>query len=423
MQFLKATIPGEYLDGFLYRGHLYLLRIDSSMVLVNWDELVSARCPGPAEQVDPLAEMLFIDNSLARVDRRMLRWSGYPELRDFFNKRLRAYQDIDFSLRAPINPVDLGGRAVHSIELYFSHLWLAGEAGVSMCQYGPGYHRKGRRSTITPVISGHAFSATPERRFLWVSQRGMTIGFPIEKIASDRVNVNFGSPWELPFSALTVGWHWSDPTFASRDELRSRAFVYADWLEPDKPLARLSAEDRDTTEQRKAAVSKSSSDAIMIGGKKTYLEIELGDLARSRVFCSRERAIVQKSSGLTALDWQYDFSRSDLGVSEDRSEHGDAERVLISTFGWVVEGSLGVVAYTRQGCTSLAQGEVIQVRTFPSSIRYENIVLIVLEDRIEILSMLDYDFLLAPGDRIRSIGRRSEFYSRWHDDSSERVST
>lgn len=421
MQFLKATVPGEYLDGFLYRGHLYLLRIDSSMVLVNWDELVSARCPGPDAQVDPLAEMLFIDNSLARTDRRLLRWSGYRALRAFFNKRLLAYQDVDFSIRGPVTPVDLGPRAVHSIELYFSHLWLAGEAGVGVCQYGPGFREKGRRSRIEQVISGHSFSATPERRFLWVSQRGMTVGFPIERIASDRVGVTFRRPWELPFSALSVGWHWSDPTFASRDELRSRAFMRAPWLEPAEPNDYPFAEDDDMTEQRKAAASVSSGDAIMIGGKQSYLEVELGDLARSRVFCSRERAVVQKSSGLTALDWKYDFSRSDLGVSEERSEHGDPERVLISTFGWVVEGSLGVAAYTRQGCTSLARGDVIQVRTFPSSVRYENIVLVVLEDRIEILSVLDYDFLLAPGDRVPSIGRRSEFYSKRQDDSSRRA--
>jgi len=418
MQLLRGTVPGQYLDGFLYRGHLYLLRRDSSLELVNWDELVSTRFPGPDNEIDPLAELVFVNNSLAHMDARMLRWSGYPELRQFFEKRLQAYRDVDFSIDDRAVRVDLGGRAVHSLELYFSHLWLAGESGVAVCQCGPGFKGRKPRSELSQVISGHAFSATPERRFVWVAQRGATVGLPVEEIASNRVGVRFGSAWELPFSALSVGWHWSDPTFASRDDLSSRAFVRASWLEPNEETESRFRRDEEVTQHRRAAVRPDAGDAIFVNGRRAYLEIELGDLAESRLFCSRERAVAQDSAGLTALDWQYDFSRSDLGVPEIRGQHGIPERVLIGTFGWVVEGDAGVSAYTRFGCIPLAQGEVVQVRTFPSSLRYENIVLIVLEDRIEIVSTLDYDFLLPPAQRIPSIGRRSEFYSSRPDDRS-----
>ena len=418
MQFLRGTVPGQYLDGFLYRGHLYLLRRDSSLELVDWDELVSTRFPGPDNQIDPLAELVFVNNSLAHVDQRMLRWSGYPELRQFFEKRLKAYRNIDFSIDGHATRVDLGGRAVHSLEIYFSHLWLAGESGVAVCQCGPGFRGRRPRSQLSNVISGHSFSATPERRFVWVAQRGATVGLPVEEIASNRVGVRFGSAWELPFSTLSVGWHWSDPTFASRDDLSSRAFVRASWLEPNETTDLRLRRDEQVTQQRRAAVREDAGNVILVDGKRAYLEIELGDLGRGRLFCSRERAVVQDSKGLTALDWKYDFSRSKLNVAEVRSQHGSPERVLISTFGWVVEGETGVSAYTRFGCIPLVRGEVVQVRTFPSSLRYENIVLIVLEDHVEIVSTLDYDFLLPPLERVSSIGRRSEFYSSRPDDRS-----
>lgn len=409
MQFLKATLPGQYLDGFLYRGHLYLLRDDSSLMLVNWDELISKRCPGPGNRVDPLAELLFIDNSLARIDSRILHWSGYPVVQNLFRTLMADYADIDLSLDNELSPYDLGSGAIHSMELYYSHLWLAGEEGVSVCQLGPGYGRKGQRSRINRVISEHTYSITPEKGFIWVAQRDATIGLPLTGVASNRVGISFGNAWELPFSALSVGWHWSDPTFSSRDNLSSRAFMRANWLESDR--------ENDSNEQRQTACL--SPGDVIESGNKSYLEIDLGDLTQSRLFCSRDRVVTQSSTGLSAIDWSYGFSRSDLSVPEKRSEHGLPERVLISTFGWVVEGSTGVAVYTRQGCSSLAQGEVVQVRTFPSSIRYENMILVVFDDRIEIYSVLDYDFLLTPDMRVPSIGRRSEFYAQRRDDPTQ----
>ena len=61
--------------------------------------------------------------------------------------------------------------------------------------------------------------------------------------------------------------------------------------------------------------------------------------------------------------------------------------------------------------TKLYENEPTQVRTFPSASWYENMVVVVGDGEIEIIAILDYDFLMPKELRDVRIGRLSQFFS------------
>ena len=419
MRFLRATIRGEYIDAFLYRGHLYLLRPNSSLQIINWDAVASRVYQGPDGDIDPLAELVMTNNSLARQDKRILRWSVYDDLREMFLRRLQDYIDFEISPTASESrEVDLNGVVAHSIELYYSHVWLVGENGIHVMQCGPGYAGRADRSRITSITNHRTFAVIPERRFLWVCEPLCTIGFPIEDIASRRVTVTLGQPWELDFASLGVGWHWSDPALVARDNWRTKVFVRSPWCdrvenESEYESGYYRTEDETTRHRKEKALSTQIGDPVFVGRGRSFIEVDPGPARDGRLFCSRERAILQHDGErLDPYQWSYDLEFSQENLSQYSSVDSGVERILISTFGWLLERSDQIDVVTKWGRLNLATDEVIQVRVFPSSIRYENIILLIHDDLVEIIALLDYDFTVSPSERLPSVGRNSEFYAR-----------
>lgn len=419
MRVLSTRISGEYLDAFLYRGHIYLLCVDSRLEIINWDEMMKRAHPSPYGDIDPLAEVLFVNNSLSYHSSLFDRLAQDPSIRNVLQDKLDSYKETNCKPNSSETfTVDLDGLTAHTLELYYSHVWLAGENGAYVLQCGPGYRKKRSRSKITTITHDRTYTVVPDRRFAWLSQPGCTLGFPLEDMSTNRVGVAFGRPWELNYSALSVGWHWSDPAIVSRDDFSTRIFVRAHWLEEGHDSSSLPSNAKQKIVARKAAAAQHQiGDPIRLSDRQSYIEIDLGGQCRGRLFCSRERAILQRTDTLIPSEWHYDLSFDFKTLRGFGARADGVERVLLSTFGWVAEHSDSIEVFSRHGRSSLVESEVVQVRSFPSSIRYENIVIVVFDDRVEVLALADYDFLNDPRSVGKRIGRRSEYFARRPDDS------
>ena len=409
MQFLKLKLPGAYLDAFFYRGYLYLLTEENTLQLLDWNRLIERVFSAPNKDgIDPLAAMVLTNNALAHKDRCLMVWAQY----DWFkNALLKKLQQMDgtvlFPKRDERNEFDLGTERFHTIELFRSHVWLVGEEGVSYVKAGPG-HVTGKRKVpqIYRVLDDCAFSIGVNSDSLWVLSPEWLHVVPVCDISPRRVRVEFGAEEAVPISANHIGWHWGDAVITSDFDFHTSVWMAVSnghdavgdsaHLERDQIL-------RENSTGRRLPTGKADAH---------FCEIEL-DIGRpQRLYCNRERAVgVSPNHTVQAFDWAFNLQRTQNELAEYTISNPDAERVLIGTFGWVVEETSGVLLIDKIKKTKLYENEPTQVRTFPSACWYENMVVVVGDDGIEIIAILDYDFLMPEELRDVRIGRQSQFFS------------
>ena len=429
MQFLKLKLPGAYLDAFFYQGHLYLLTAENTLQLLDWNRLIERVFPAKNKSgTDPLAAMVLTNNALAHEDRCFMDWAQY----DGFKKvLLENLQQMDGTVLCPKederNEFDLGTERFHSIELFRSHVWLIGEEGVSYVKAGPG-HAKGKCSRIYRVLDDCAFSIGVNSQSLWVMSPEWLHVVPICDISPRRVRVEFGEENAVPISANHIGWHWGDAVITSDFDFHTSI-----WMAVSNGHDRAGDSFFDERARYRRPVSNGydkagvsahlERDQILrnnFTGRRLptgkadahFCEIELDIGQPQRLYCSRERAVgVSPKHTVQAFNWAFNFQRTQNGLADYTISTPDVERVLIGTFGWVVEETSGVLLIDKIKKTKLYESEPTQVRTFPSASWYENMVVVVGDDEIEIIAILDYDFLMPKKLRDVHIGRLSQFFS------------
>ena len=303
------------------------------------------------------------------------------------------------------NEFDLGPERFHTIELFRSHVWLIGEEGVSYVKAGPG-HAKGKCSRIYRVLDDYAFSIGVNSQSLWVMSPEWLHVVPICDISSKRVRVEFGEEEAVPISANHIGWHWGDAVITSDFDFHTSIWMaVSNGYEATGNFAHL---------ERDQILRTYSTGRRLPAGKADahFCEIAL-DIGRpQRLYCSRERAVgVSHHHTVQAFNWAFNFQRTQNGLADYAISTPDAERVLIGTFGWVVEETSGVLLIDKIKKTKLYENEPTQVRTFPSASWYENMVVVVGDGEIEIIAIFDYDFLMPKELRDVRIGRLSQFFS------------
>lgn len=410
MPFLKLYLPGTFLDAQLYRGHLYLLTEDNRLRILNWDELISRTFPGPGGQPDPLAQLVLRENSLAHTDRRLLDWVVYDPFKNELSTRLNSFRERELApIAEEFYEFDLGNSRFHTFEMYYSHAWFAGEDSAGYLQAGPGY-RRGRHSRLYPIFNGRAFSLSLNRRLLWLLSPNGTFVSKIGGIASDRVSVDMSALQLLGVEATNVGWHWGDVVLTNEGTHQSR--VWAEHWHKPNTSERL----KSIHEARERIISElDTGHGFDVDPRFSYREIALDVASRHRLFCSRERAVgISAENDVAAFEWDYGLQVAENGLANFTAHIDEAERVLISTFGWIVESPMRVQLVSRLGVNTVFDGEAVQVRTFPETHWYENIALVIDDSVLHIIAVLDYDFLLPQDRRTPQLGRRSEIFSELH---------
>lgn len=402
MQFLKLKLPGAYLDAFFYRGHLYLLTEENTLQVLDWNKLIERVFPAPdGSGIDPLAAMILTNNSLVHEDRRPIDWTQYDEIKNVLLKNLKQMDGtVLYPERNERNEFDLGSERFHTLELYYSHVWLLGEESVSYVKTGPG-HVRGKCSRIYRVLDDCAYSLGADSRSLWIMSPDWVHVVSIRDISPRRVKMKFGEENALAISANHIGWHWEDAVITSDFDFHTSI-----WMR----VSHHKVMDYDPREQ---ILEEYSTGRKLPTGEKdsSFYEIAL-DIGKSqRLYCSRERAVgVSPDHSVQAFHWGFDLKPEQNGLSAYTVSNPNVERVLIGTFGWIIEETSGVLLIDKIKKRRLYKKEPTQVRTFPSAHWYENLVVIVGDGEIEVIAILDYDFLIPKKLQDINIGRKSEYF-------------
>ena len=411
MQFLKLKLPGAYLDAFFYRGHLYLLTEENTLQVLDWNRLIERVFPTPDRSgIDPLAAMILTNNSLVHEDRRPIDWTQYDEIKNVLLKNLQRMNDtVLYPAKNERNEFDLGPERFHTLELYYSHVWLLGEESVSYVKTGPG-HVKGKCSKIYRVIDDCAYSLGANSSSLWIMSPDWVHVVSIRDISPRRVKMKFGEENALSLSANHIGWHWGDVVMTSDFDFQTSI-----WMHVSRQNVRAqNVMDADPVyTNREQILEEYSTGKKLPTGEKDSSFYEIApDIGKSqRLYCSRERAVgVSPDHSVQAFHWGYDLELEQNGLSDYTISNPNVERVLIGTFGWIIEETSGVLLIDKIKKRRLYKKEPTQVRTFPSAHWYENLVVIVGDEDIEVIAILDYDFLMPKKLQDVNIGRKSEFF-------------
>ena len=418
MQFLKLKLPGAYLDAFFYRGHLYLLTEENTLQVLDWNRLIERVFPAPnGSEIDPLAAMIWTNNSLVHkhrnlIDkhRNLIDWTQYDE---FKNMPLKNLQGMDGTVLYPeeneYNEFDLGPERFHTLELYYSHVWLLGEESVSYVKTGPG-HIKGKCSNIYRVLDDCAYSLGARSETLWITSPDLVHVISIRDISSRRVKVEFGKEKALSISANHIGWHWGDVVMTSDFDFQTSIWMHIS-RQNVKAQNVMDADPVYTNREQILEEYFTGKEVPTEKKNSTFCEIAPDIGKAQRLYCSRERAVgVSPDHSVQAFHWGYDLKPEQNGLSAYTISNPNVERVLIGTFGWIIEETSGVLLIDKIKKRRLYNKEPTQVRTFPSAHWYENLVVIVGDEDIEVIAILDYDFLIPKKLQDVNIGRKSEFF-------------
>ncbi|MDE2830854.1 MAG: hypothetical protein OXN20_12100 [Gemmatimonadota bacterium] len=411
MQFLKLKLPGAYLDAFFYRGHLYLLTEENTLQVLDWNRLIERVFPAPDRSgTDPLAAMILTNNSLAHGRMNPIYWTQYDEFKNILLKNLQEMSDtVLYPEENECNEFDLGPERFHTLELYYSHVWLLGEESVSYVKTGPG-HVKGKCSKLYRVLDDCACSLGTRAKTLWVMSPDLVHVISIRDISPRRVKVEFGKEKALSVSANHIGWHWGDVVMTSDFDFQTSI-----WMQVSRQNVKAqNVMDADPVYTNREQILEEYFTGQEVPTEKknsSFYEIAL-DIGKSqRLYCSRERAVgVSPDHSVQAFHWGYDLELEQNGLSAYTISNPNAERVLIGTFGWIIEETSGVLLIDKIKKRRLYKKEPTQVRTFPSAHWYENLVVIVGDEDIEVIAILDYDFLMPKKLQDVNIGRKSEYF-------------
>ena len=272
--------------------------------------------------------MILTNNSLVHEDRRPIDWTQYDEIK---NVLLRNLQQMDGTVLYPAknerNEFDLGPERFHTLELYYSHVWLLGEESVSYVKTGPG-HVKGKCSKIYRVLDDCAYSLGANSSSLWIMSPDWVHVVSIRDISPRRVKMKFGEEKALSLSANHIGWHWGDAVMTSDFDFQTSI-----WMRVSHNKAR-------EYDPREQILEEYYTGKELPTGEKNSSFYEIApDIGKSqRLYCSRERAVgVSPDHSVQAFNWGFDLEIEQNGLSTYTVSNPNVERVLIGTFGWIIE--------------------------------------------------------------------------------------
>ncbi|MBV6489842.1 MAG: hypothetical protein CNCCGFBP_00216 [Fimbriimonadaceae bacterium] len=376
MHTLEIRLEGEFYDSYLYKGRLYLWRLDQTIVVLNWDDLISSF---EVDDADNLAlECAFRRSSLlykSDISHVLNDDELRPVVVEKFNRlgqHSRELQTADWS-EFLVRELDNAHAFPHAdINIYMNQLFVGNSEGL---WFGDLMRTKAKRRTSQDL----------ERRWdapcfdVAIYNRLMAVASGSE--GAFQMSVDEGEVWQgigkepkqlTTAHASAVEWMYGS-VFCSSDE--GGALIEYSPYEGKKEFARDYRETLDVDD-----IFDDQLHGWYVWG------------ARDKICAAFDEqiAVARYSPYSKGHDGRIDK----LGVF-DAGEHlvGRPVRADSSYFGFVVELDAGLLILGSNEDTLWVPGEPVNWRLFPGSTDYVNQLHIQWEDHLSVLSFND-DYLI-----------------------------
>lgn len=372
MKVLHAVIPGQWEDAYLYRGHLFAISCERTLVIVPYDELV--RSLDIRLNAGGIIRALFERNDWLAADplRSIL---AHPELAQPVQKLTDrwAAEPLDLSINEVEDTSDLPAMGTPlDISIYASRLLLAGTSGLW--------------DLPLEFVGREAYAAEPKKRIdARCQQTYARLGAVFASCGSDGLHVGFeyfSSYLDVPpldmVREVSLRSSW-----VRRDLVNYSSRVTTELLEGIRENR-----DRDVGEPDGSRV-------VVVGFRPSNQSIwEFFALNHDDVdfVYSGDRDVLIRRTDGALLRQSVRWHKGGLRREKRLQSLTLADRVIEAhetPHGVLMEGERGIYLVDDQGVSAVSSIESIVTRTFPRSRRYTNIICSIDEYGIHLFSPIE----------------------------------
>lgn len=400
MQPLAVRIEGDFWDVQIYRGRLYLWRMDGSLAVYDWDRLVG-------EHLATGDDSLALGLALARGDVLYASPESYLFRHGSFRRFMTDQFDDAANLERAISTTDIEryvlGRQDNPFrslpsdtDIYASVLYAVDDEGLwsTSAHRGNTRYRVGSRPKKMSDVASFSVKAKAQRLALAAGDEGLL-----------EYDLTFDSPWRVVQGQppQKVDHHavrlderhcsqaeWSYSSIFASSHIGPGYLVGFRWEHPDGDAANvIDAQDeifdfvggKRDRQRYLAYVGTTEDDAIFEG-------LDIGDVRYS--WGCLDKIYASSGDRIFALR----FTQNKLGMDHSAFEPletrpFDSAPVVsagVSFFGTVLETDDHLAVLQADGHTTNIAGPITRWRVYPRSIRYENHLHIILDDCLLILA-------------------------------------
>jgi hypothetical protein len=366
---IRLFVPGDFQDAFVYMGTLLAVTAEREIVALNFDQLVN-ELPPPADSGVLYTLFLLRNNMLGDAGAQAL--LGDRLIRKSIRRRFESTEEHLLAIDHWDSRLDyrrvLGDGALLDLQIYNSRLFAATTAGVV-------------QTDLLSESSELRFSAPLKRTDARCMSISVRYGTVAASCGSDGLQMSYDE-----FSELTHDRPVALRAVPTDSSVRSAwlGYNFINYLNAVEAQGFKSSYQRADRGQRSTIVTGLTLDPalIRVEARDTRPDVDFRYNAHSTFFTHYE-------SG----DYELRTRRWASGrLGEVEVEHTGRMSRPLSTHetlgGFVAETYDEVNLIDEDGVSLLFSGEAIAVRTFPHSQWYKNLVLIVAEDGIHVVSPL-----------------------------------
>ena len=412
MQPIKISILGNYWDSQIYRGRLYLWDMEGKIITVNWDSLIDSIISNPNEKLAFMCSFIRGDY-LYNVN--FNEFFHDQEIKDILSNKFNNLVNKDIIIEKNqlekhlIDSQDSPfGELPTDSDIYYNCLYVALDNGL----FSTEIHHKTRKHSVykhvdklwdCPLLSLKC--SNNGRISLSAGNEGLFEYCRLDSkysIYEDNSKIDNGLYQISPNHSLFSDWLYSS--------------VYSSSNIDDSSLILYSKQSNSNYEKNFTKGKSINQKDIF---KKNTHKLSWG--ANDKIYAVNDDGL------LIVKFMQYNVNKnmendninndylSDVNKINFKEWNGDIINGGASYFGTIIENENSLIVLKSNDEIFIIDGPITKWRVFPRSIRYENQLHVVLEDKIDIFSFND-DYFVNQKEKLSGIFYNNQYRSnRWRN--------
>lgn len=400
---LKITLPGDYWDCWLYRGRLYLWTMDGTLVVLNWDHIISGL---PKSESDALAlTCAFSKGDYLYGDKWNLLF-GDPDVKDLVQRKFRSVaRHVLILSEMEVREAEVGRQEnpfrelPTDIHMMSNQVLAATDSGVW------------RATAHRPLSTKYPVSSKPVR--LW--------DCPVFSLDASRGRVAVAAGEEGLFEAGLSSGRLVVPEWRPEGDMDPPDLPPTPFIERE-PVTFLRVHGLHASAASWAGASIYSSSSLS-GACMAVFRLAADGGNQPRTFDRLvEQEAIFTNAGISwgAEDKLYCASENSIEVTryaQPWDDHPDRELFTalgtiafdawkgsvvgggVATFGTIVELENALVVIGSDNTTHTIPGPVTRWRVYPRSISYQNHLHVIRNDCIDIYSF-NHDYFMEQKEKL-----------------------
>lgn len=391
---IKIEIQGDYWDSQIYKGRLYLWEINGSLIVVDWEKLITDLIIGNDNEYSLTIESAFMNSDNLYSNNELATWLSFLDYKNKFKSELNELSKKEFIFsknkltKYIINEFENPFKDISTdIDIYYDTFYSLLDSGLWKIKFNPESNeifseskisklwdcpllalkiRSGGRIGLAGGDEGVFEYDVFPKNYLGDSNKLKPVGKDIVKISD--------------IQSLFINWSYSS-IYNSSDIAESSLLAFEGSKDPNKLkyIGNISQEEIFNSGE-KSFLSWASDDKIY---RITSSGVDMVRFTQSKL---KENNYKEAFMNRQTFDIQYSCEENVIGAG-------------VGLFGNIIEYENGLLIMQSNNDFFYIKGPITRWRVFPRSVRYENQLHVVLDEKLEIYSF-NSDYFITQEEKV-----------------------